>query len=65
MEPKAFWSPDFKMMVNASNEEGPMGVKPTTRLCEVGLKGTVTWETDGLKVIGMSAKDADDAVARY
>ncbi len=32
-EPKAFWTPDFKMMVTGG-EGGPMGTTPTALRCE-------------------------------
>ena len=56
LEPRTFWSPDFKVMINMSQEEGAMGVKPTGLLCEVTERSEIVWDDAGLTVAGYSSK---------
>ena len=57
LEPRAFWAPDFKVMINVSQEAGPMGVKPTTLLCEINERSEIIWDVTGLQVAGLASKE--------
>ena len=66
IEPKPFWAPDFTIMVNYSQEEGPHGIKPGGLLCQVLENGTIQWDPQGLKAVSLaSAAVANNAVAKY
>jgi len=66
LEPKAFWSPDFKVMITTGQQEGPMGVKEASLLCEVLEHGEIKWDPTGLGSAGLgSAEAANGAVAKH
>ena len=66
LEPKDFWSPDFQVMINKSDQEGPMGVKPTVLLCEVLDGGEISWNDEGLKVAALESPHLANAqVAKF
>ena len=66
LAPRPFWAPDFKIMINAADAEGDMGVAPTMVLCEVELKGRIKWNPDAFEKAGIkSAREADEAVQKF
>ena len=66
LEPRPFWAPDYKIMINKSSEEGPHGVKPACLLCEVAEGGTITWNPLGLQVAGLpSSAHATTEALKY
>ena len=65
VEPREFWAPDLKLMITSGPEEGPMGVKQATLLCEVQSGGDVTWSDAGLRIIAMTREAADESVKKF
>ena len=65
LSPKAFWAPDFTLMVTTSQEEGSMGVKPATSLCHVDQQAELKFDKPGLLIVGMTEDAARSAVLAH
>ena len=65
LSPKAFWAPDFTLMVTTSQEEGSMGVKPATCLCHVDQQAELRFDKPGSLIARMTEDAARSAVLAH